>query len=279
MTVGSEANNVDLRASVRANYANAANAARMRQRRVLPQLEPRDNDGGCCAGTAHNAPPRFGAALYGDSIDDEQLVDSWGCGNPTAIAELAPGERVLDLGSGAGLDVLLSARRVGRDGFVYGVDMTDEMLELARENAARDGATNVQFLHGTIEEIPLDDASVDVVISNCVINLSTDKSAVLAEIFRVLTPGGRIGISDVIAEDHLGPHERAQRGSFVGCIAGALSRTEYLEGLVAAGFAQPSVEITHEVAPAMHAAIIRAVKPSGTELRVSQRAPVTGPSH
>ena len=159
------------------------------------------------------------------------------------------------------LDVLLSARRVGPDGFAYGVDMTAEMLDLARANAALAGATNVQFLSGTIEQVPLPDSAVDVVISNCVINLSTDKPAVLAEMFRVLSPGGRIGLSDVVAEDQLSADQRAERGSHVGCIAGALSRQEYLDGLTAAGFVAASVEFTHPVADQMHAAIIRATRP------------------
>jgi arsenite methyltransferase len=168
---------------------------------------------------------------------------------------------VLDLGSGGGIDVLLSARRVGPSGFAYGVDMTDDMLALARANAEQAGATNVEFLQGQIEDLPLPDASVDVVISNCVINLSTDKPAVLAEMFRVLVPGGRIGISDVVAEDHLTPDDRASAGSYVGCIAGALSRTEYLDGLAAAGFTDPTVTFTHDAAAGMHAATIRATKP------------------
>jgi arsenite methyltransferase len=172
------------------------------------------------------------------------------------------GERVLDLGSGGGIDILLSARRVGPRGFAYGVDMTDDMLTLARANAAKAGVTNVEFIEGEIEAVPLPDASVDVVISNCVINLSTDKPAVLGEMFRVLVPGGRIGISDVVAEDHLTQADRAAAGSYVGCIAGALSRTEYLDGLVAAGFADASVTFTNEAAPGMHSAIIRAVKPA-----------------
>jgi len=155
---------------------------------------------------------------------------------------------VLDLGSGGGIDVLLSARRVGASGFAYGVDMTDEMLELARENAKAAGATNVEFLKGRIEDVPLPDGAVDVVISNCVINLSVDKPKVIAEIFRVLAPGGRVGISDVVAEDHLTPAERAERGSWVGCVAGALSRAEYLDGLSAAGFTDVEVRFTHEVA-------------------------------
>ena len=178
------------------------------------------------------------------------------------MAELRDGERVLDLGSGGGIDVLLSARRVGPTGFAYGLDMTDEMLALARSNA-KAGATNVEFVKGHIEDIPLPDASIDVVISNCVINLSTDKPAVIAEMFRVLAPGGRLGISDVVAEDDLTPADRAARGSHVGCIAGALSRTEYLDGLTGAGFVDPEVVFTHEAAPGMHGAIVRAVKPAG----------------
>ena len=162
--------------------------------------------------------------------------------------------------------MLLSARRVGETGFAYGVDMTDEMLELARSNAAKAGAHNVEFLKGTIEQVPLPDGAVDVVISNCVINLSVDKPKVLAEMFRVLAPGGRIGISDVVAEDHISVAERAERGSYVGCIAGALSRAEYLEGLAEAGFADAEVEFTHETVPGMHGAIIRATKPATPEV-------------
>ena len=157
---------------------------------------------------------------------------------------------MLDLGSGGGIDVLLSARRVGPSGFAYGVDMTEEMLELARANATRAGAVNVEFRKGQIEDLPLPDASVDVVISNCVINLSTDKPTVLAEMYRVLIPGGRIGITDVVAEDHLTHADRAAAGSYVGCIAGALSRAEYVDGLAAAGFTDASVTFTHEAAPA-----------------------------
>ncbi|MGB5797193.1 MAG: arsenite methyltransferase [Mycolicibacter algericus] len=214
----------------------------------------------------------FGAGLYGDDehseIPAEAVAASLGCGNPTAVADLHPGERVLDLGSGGGIDVLLSARRVGPDGFAYGVDMTDEMLALARRNAeefrAKAGVTNVEFRKGTIEDIPLPDAAVDVVISNCVINLSADKPAVIAEMFRVLVPGGRIGISDVVAEDHLSSAERAERGSYVGCIAGALSRQEYLDGLAAAGFTDATVTFTHQVAEGMHGAIIHATKPAAS---------------
>jgi arsenite methyltransferase len=225
----------------------------------------------CCsscgpAATASNVDESFGAALYSadeqSELPPEALAASLGCGNPLAVAELRAGERVLDLGSGGGIDVLLSARRVGETGFAYGVDMTDEMLALARANAEKAGVTNVEFVKGAIEDVPLPDGAVDVVISNCVINLSVDKPRVLAEMFRVLAPGGRIGISDVVAEDHLSPADRAERGSYVGCIAGALSRREYLDGLAAVGFVDAEVQYTQAAAEGMHAAIIRAVKPA-----------------
>src|SRR5690242_6079122 len=204
-----------------------------------------ESDGCCTTGSCGPASAQvddsFGAGLYGadeqGELPPEALAASLGCGNPLAVAELRPGERVLDLGSGGGIDVLLSARRVGPTGFAYGVDMTDEMLALARANAAKANARNVEFVQGTIEHVPLPDASIDVIISNCVINLSVDKPAVIAQMFRLLSPGGRMGISDVVAEDHLSAEQRAERGSYVGCIAGALSRGEYLDGLVAAGFA------------------------------------------
>jgi SAM-dependent methyltransferase len=216
---------------------------------------------GCCGDAG---PDAFGAALYDDALKGElpekAVLASLGCGNPTAVAELREGEVVLDLGSGGGIDVLLSATRVGPTGLAYGVDMTDEMLELARRNAAEAGVTNVRFLKGEIEDVPLPDASVDVVISNCVINLSTDKPRVLREIHRVLRPGGRIGVTDVVAEDRLSPEERAKRGSYVGCIAGALSRGEYEQGLRDAGFEAVAVEFTHRVADGMHSAIVQAVK-------------------
>ncbi|NDO88161.1 arsenite methyltransferase [Cellulosimicrobium composti] len=256
----------EVREQVRARYAEAAG--------VAAAGAPAED--GCCATSSSccgPAPqvPVFGSGLY----DARQVTDlpqtavlaSMGCGNPTAVAELREGERVLDLGSGGGIDVLLSARRVGPTGFAYGVDMTDEMLDLARRNADEAGATNVEFRKGTIEDLPLDDASVDVVISNCVVNLSTDKEAVLAEMFRVLAPGGRVGVSDVVAEDHLTPAERAERGSHVGCVAGALSRSEYLDGLAAAGFVDAEVTFTHEVVDAMHGAIVRATKPGGSTYR------------
>ena len=195
------------------------------------------------------------------------MLASLGCGNPTAVADLHEGETVLDLGSGGGIDVILSAKRVGQAGIAYGLDMTDEMLALARKNAHEAGVRNAIFLKGVIEQIPLPAESVDVVISNCVINLSVDKPAVLTEIARVLKPGGRIGVSDVVAEDRLSTRERAERGSYVGCIAGALSKGEYEAGLEAAGFEQVSVTFTHEVADGMHGAIVKAVKTSTPELR------------
>jgi arsenite methyltransferase len=257
--------NTELREQVRERYAAAATAltAGATNSDVL-------NAESCCgpsasAAVVHNI---FGAGLYGadeqSELPTEALEASLGCGNPLAVADLHPGERVLDLGSGGGIDVLLSARRVGPTGFAYGIDMTDEMLALAEANKDKAGATNVEFRKGTIEDIPLPDASVDVVISNCVINLSVDKPAVLAEIFRVLVPGGRIGIDDVVAEDHLTPAGRAECGSYVGCIAGALSKQEYLDGLAAAGFTDASVTFTHQVADGMHAAIIRATKPAAS---------------
>ena len=248
----------DLLERVRAHYAAAAASVA-------------DSDDGCCGTnccgpTALETEDVFGAARY-DAVDRTALpvaavAASLGCGNPTAVADLRPGERVLDLGSGGGIDVLLSARRVGPEGFAYGVDMTEEMLDLARRNAAAAGATNVAFLRGTIEALPLPDASVDVVISNCVVNLSPDKPAVLAEAFRVLVPGGRLGISDVVAQDHLTPEQRVERGSWAGCIAGALTFAEYRSLLEAAGFVDVSVTPTHAVADGMHAAIVRATKPT-----------------
>jgi SAM-dependent methyltransferase len=241
----------DVREEVRKTYAEAARAA---------------DDGSTCCGSGDCCSGDFGARLYefGDveALPDAARLASLGCGNPTAVADLAPGEIVLDLGSGGGIDVLLSARRVGPAGFAYGLDMADEMLELARKNATGAGATNVEFLKGTIENVPLPDASIDVVISNCVINLSVDKPCVFREIARVLAPGGRIGISDIVAEDRLSPAERAERGSYVGCIAGALSVTEYERGLHEAGLDDVSVTFTHEVGDGIHAAIVKARKSS-----------------
>jgi ubiquinone/menaquinone biosynthesis C-methylase UbiE len=200
------------------------------------------------------------------------VLASLGCGNPTAVAELREGETVLDLGSGGGIDVLLSAKRVGPAGKAYGLDMTEEMLALARRNTAEAGAANVEWLKGQIEAIPLPAETVDVVISNCVVNLSTDKPAVFNETFRVLRPGGRIGITDVVAEDHLTPEQRAERGAWVGCIAGALSKAEYQAGLTAAGFTEVTVRFTHQVGDGLHSAIIRATRPADATAAVPTAA-------
>lgn len=255
----------EVREQVRERYAAAARSPQGRRALSGDETSPQGSTG-CCEGAAP-VEEVFGASLYGadgtQGLPAEAVELSLGCGNPTAVAELSPGERVLDLGSGGGIDVLLSARRVGPTGFAYGVDMTDDMLSVARENARQAGANNVEFRRGTIEELPFDDAIVDVVISNCVVNLSPDKAAVAAEMFRVLVPGGRLGLSDVVAEDQLSVSERVERGSYAGCIAGALSRAEYLDHLEQAGFVDVSVEFTHQVAPEMHAAIVRAAKPSG----------------
>ncbi|MFJ8963254.1 arsenite methyltransferase [Lentzea sp. NPDC102401] len=242
----------ELRETVRARYAVAATAVTQ-------------GGGGCCGPQAVEVDATFGATLYPaaqrDELPTEAVAASLGCGNPVAVAELREGERVLDLGSGGGIDVLLSARRVGSAGKAYGLDMTDEMLALALSNAEKADATNVEFLKGNIEAIPLPGNTIDVVISNCVINLSVDKPAVFAETFRVLRPGGRLGISDVVADDHLTTAERAERGSYVSCIAGALTFTEYREGLEAAGFANIEITPTFQAADGMHSAIVRAVKP------------------
>ena len=251
MTVNDEA----IREEVRQRYAAAARAV------TDPTVA------GCCGTASCSDPTDFLASGYDDTARGELPADavaaSLGCGNPTAVAELRAGETVLDLGSGGGIDVILSARRVGPAGKAYGVDMTDEMLELARRNASEAGAGNVEFLKGHIEAVPLPDATVDVVISNCVVNLSTDKPAVFAEMARVLRPGGRIGIADIVADDSLSPAERAERGSFAGCIAGALSFSEYEAGLRDAGFRDVTISVTHQVTDGMQSAIIRAVKPLG----------------
>jgi len=267
---------VELREQVRERYAAAALAVTVAGTNSAVAADgccgPAAAPASACCSPASCAPESvqvdesFGAGLYSadeqSEVPAEALAASLGCGNPLAVAELRSGETVLDLGSGGGIDVLLSARRVGETGFAYGVDMTDEMLALARANAAKAGVSNVEFVKGTIEDVPLPDGAVDVVISNCVINLSVDKPAVLAEMFRVLRPGGRIGVSDVVAEDHLSAADRAERGSYVGCIAGALSKQEYLDGLAAAGFVDAEVIFSHEAAPGMNSAIVRAVRPS-----------------
>jgi SAM-dependent methyltransferase len=222
---------------------------------------------GCCTGAgcsdpSHSAGVTFYTELERADLPDSAVLASLGCGNPIAVADLHPGETVLDLGSGGGIDVLLSARRVGPSGHAIGLDMTDEMLTLARRNAREAGARNVEFLKGQIEAIPLPADSVDVVISNCVVNLAADKPAVFAEIARVLRPGGRIGITDIVADDALTPTERAERGSYAGCIAGALSVSEFTRGLTDAGLTDVSLTPTHDAAPGMYSAIIRATKPA-----------------
>jgi SAM-dependent methyltransferase len=202
--------------------------------------------GGCCAPTACGCGDPISSNLYSDSerggVPEDAVAASLGCGNPTALLALEPGQTVLDLGSGGGIDVLLSARRVGPTGKVYGLDMTDEMLALARENQRKSGATNVEFLKGTIESIPLPDDSVDVIISNCVINLSSDKDAVLREAFRVLKPGGRFAVSDVVVRGDVPPDVRRSMELWVGCIAGALEERDYQAKLSAAGFESVEVE-------------------------------------
>ncbi len=246
----------DVREQVRERYAEAASS--------LAQ----GNGCGCesvgCCGEEETT--LFGQGLYtgGEraALPENAAAASLGCGNPVAVAEIHEGETVLDLGSGGGIDVLLSSRRVGPAGTVYGLDMTDEMLALAQRNARDAGVKNVHFLKGLIEAVPLPAESVDVVISNCVVNLSPEKPKVLAEIVRVLRPGGRVGLSDIVAEDRLSPADRAERGSHVGCIAGALSESEYREGLTAAGLDRVEIEFTHSVADGMHGAIVRARKPA-----------------
>jgi arsenite methyltransferase len=245
----------ELRESVRERYAAAATS-------VKRGMAADDIVEEACCDPADGYGLKFYDITERGTLPDEAVLASLGCGNPTAVADLAEGETVLDLGSGGGIDVLLSARRVGSTGFVYGLDMTDEMLDLARENARKADATNVEFLKGYIEDIPLPDASVDVIISNCVINLSTEKPSVIREMYRTLRPGGRLGISDVVAANDLSPEDRADRGSYVGCIAGALSFAEYEAELRAAGFTGISIGPTNKVADGMHGAIVRATKPS-----------------
>jgi arsenite methyltransferase len=258
-------NDLNVREQVRARYAELAERAAASQVDDCGCGQSADCGcgSGCCGPAAEE--PGIGAGLYAaadrEALPDAALLASLGCGNPTAVAELGAGEVVLDLGSGGGIDVLLSARRVGPTGKAYGLDMTEEMLALARRNAEEAGARNVEFLKGHIEAIPLPAGTVDVVISNCVINLSVDKPAVFAETFRVLKPGGRLGVSDIVAEDHLTPTDRAERGSHVGCIAGALSSAEYRAGLARAGFSDVSVTFTHQVADGLHSAIIKATRP------------------
>jgi SAM-dependent methyltransferase len=254
-----------VRDAVRSYYAQAA-------RTVLRGASA------CCAGEQsgpHEAAggavialddPRFGPARYDPgelaTLPADAVSASLGCGNPLAMADLQPGETILDLGSGGGIDVLLAAGRVGPQGRAYGLDMTEEMLTLARRNAAAAGATNVEFLRGTMEAMPLADASIDVVTSNCVLNLSPDKARVFAEIARVLRPGGRLAISDTVADDRLSPVDRAALGSHEACVAGALSFGEFAAGLAAAGLADIELLPTHAVGSGMYGAVVRAVRPA-----------------
>jgi SAM-dependent methyltransferase len=250
----------DIHELVREHYAQAA-------------INVMSGGGSCCG-----APESYGSSLYSalerDELPDAAVMASLGCGNPIAVAELHEGERVLDLGSGGGIDVLLSARRVGPTGRAFGLDMTDEMLALAQKNAAEAGATNVEFLKGHIEAIPLPAGSVDVVISNCVVNLAADKPAVFREIARVLRPGGRIGITDIVADDALGPERRAELGSYADCIAGALSFSEFRAGLEAAGLTDVSLTVTHPVADGMFSVIVKATKPTDDTSATTGAAPV-----
>jgi len=256
-----------IHSTVREHYAKAALS-------VLDESAASccDDSCGCgsdCCASADDAGQAV--ALYDEmdkaSLPDAAVLASLGCGNPVAVADLREGERVLDLGSGGGIDVLLSARRVGPSGRAFGLDMTDEMLVLAKKNAADAGVANVEFLKGMIEEVPLPAASVDVVISNCVINLAADKRAVFSEIERVLRPGGRVGVTDIVADDLLTPEQRARQGSYAGCIAGALSFSEYEAGLRAAGLGDISIAPTHSVVPGMYSAIIKATKPATAQAR------------
>lgn len=234
----------EIRDAVRERYASAVTSVLNR--------EPSSCCGGaageasCCGGSSVASPIVIGNYTPGDTagLPEEAVLASFGCGNPVALAKLEPGQTVLDLGSGGGIDVLLSARRVGADGFVYGLDMTDEMLALAERNREASGVENVRFLKGEIESIPLPDAAVDVIISNCVINLSADKDAVLAEAYRVLRPGGWFAVSDIVVQGELTADLRSSMDAWAGCVAGALEEQDYLRRLTAAGFVDASVEVT-----------------------------------
>jgi SAM-dependent methyltransferase len=255
----------DIRETVRERYAAAARAAST------------PSESGCCCGGAASCSPAeetgaFGAALYDEAAREEipeaAVTASLGCGVPTAVADLHEGETVLDLGSGAGADVLISARRVGPTGRAIGLDMTDEMLELARANALQAGVENVEFLKGYLEDVPLADGTVDVVISNCVINLSGDKPQVIREAARVLRPGGRFAVSDVIADPDMDERTRADMAAWTGCIAGALTESEFRSALESAGFGEIEITQTHRVHAHAGSAIVRARKLSTRPLAV-----------
>ena len=258
----------DIRETVRQKYVQAAEAA---ARGEFKQARAIESESGCCGSdelyccSPADQTGVFGSALYdearGEQIPDDAVMASLGCGVPTAVAELTDGETILDLGSGAGADVLISARRVAPSGKAIGLDMTDEMLELARRNAAEAGVENVEFIKGYLEDMPLDDETVDVVISNCVINLSADKPTTIAEAARVLRPGGRFAVSDVIADADMDDATRADMQAWTGCIAGALTETEFRAALTAAGLREIEIQETHRVHKHAAAAIIRARKP------------------
>jgi arsenite methyltransferase len=254
----------EIRESVRTHYAAAATRSAAGEHQQARALET-EQTGTCCGPGGCTSGPAFGGQLYGATetagVPTTAVAASLGCGVPTAVAELRPGEVVLDLGSGAGADVLISAQRVTPGGRVFGLDMTTEMLELARRNAAAAGVDNVEFLQGYLEDIPLPDGSVDVVISNCVINLAADKAEVLREAARVLHPGGRFAVSDVIADPDIDSATRADLDSWAGCVAGALTRAEFEEALGAAGLTDVEITATHRVHEHAAAAIVRARKP------------------
>jgi arsenite methyltransferase len=261
----SEVKDTEIREHVRERYAAAARSAAA----GAPSGCGTSATSVCCGESVtgtEDAEEVFGSGLYtgeqANGAPEAAVAASLGCGVPTAVADLHPGETVLDLGSGAGADVLISARRVAPGGRVIGLDMTDEMLELARTNAAETGAANVDFVNGYIEDIPLDEASVDVVISNCVINLSADKRQVLREVARVLKPGGRFAVSDVIADPDMDEATRASMAEWTGCVAGALTRAEFVEALEAAGLADIEIDTTHRVHEHASSAIVRARKPA-----------------
>jgi ubiquinone/menaquinone biosynthesis C-methylase UbiE len=250
-----------VREAVRRRYAAAAIAA------------DRTAGAGCGCGPAVEVTDQHGTEVFGSTLYEDEAIDSGteaaisaslGCGVPTAVADLHEGETVLDLGSGAGADVLISARRVGPTGRAIGLDMTDEMLDLARANAAESGVENVEFRKGYLEEMPLEDASVDVIISNCVINLSGDKARVIGEAARVLRPGGRFAVSDVIADPNMNAETRADMAAWTGCVAGALTEAEFRVALAGAGFEEIEIHETHRVHEHAGAAIIRARKPAGS---------------
>jgi arsenite methyltransferase len=253
----------EIREAVRERYAEAARSVGAGRAACCG---PSAASCGCGSDIPDACGEDFGVELYAsgerEAIPDAARLASLGCGNPTAVAELHEGETVLDLGSGGGIDVLLSARRVGPSGKAYGVDMTDEMLELARRNQREAGVENVEFLKGTIEEVPLSDDSVDVIISNCVINLSGDKPAVFREAARVLRPGGRFAVSDIVADPGMDEATRRDMAQWTGCIAGALTEEEFRRELEAAGFEGVEVRETHRVHDQAGSAVIRATMPA-----------------